>query len=97
MVVGAGRNRLGGGEETGDGDNDNIGDGFRGGVGRGIELGLRRIGGVSGSEQVQWSVMEWGGGRMSDQPRQTTGRKHVRDGQSSSQKLNLEGQSLVLL
>ena len=77
-VVVTGRNRLGGGEETGDGDNNEIGDGFGGGVGRGIKRGLRRRRGVSGSELVEWSGMEQSGGRMSDQPRQTTGRKHDR-------------------
>ena len=40
---GAGRNRLGWGEETVGGDNDEICDGFGGGVGRGIERGLKRI------------------------------------------------------
>ena len=34
---------------------------------------------------------------MSDQPRQTKGRKHGREGQSSRKNLNLEGQSLVIL
>ena len=35
---------------------------------------------------------------MSDQPRQTTGRKHGRGGGESSRKhINLEGQGLVLL
>ena len=54
-VVVTGRNRLGGGEETGGGDKDEIGAGFGGGVGRGIERELGRIGGVSGSERVEWS------------------------------------------
>ena len=56
-------NRLGGGEEKSGGDNDEIGDGFggEGGRGRGIERGLGRRGGVSGSEQVKWSGMERGG------------------------------------
>ena len=53
----------------GSGDNEDIGDGFGGGVGHGIELGIGRIGGVSGSERVEWSGMERGGGRMRDQPR----------------------------
>ena len=61
VVVVAGRNRLGGSEETGGGDNNKIGDGFGGGVGRGIERGLGRRGGVSGSERVKWSGMGWGG------------------------------------
>ena len=47
---------------------------FGGGFGRGIERGLKKIGGVSESDRVKWSGMEQGGGRMSDQPRQTTGR-----------------------
>ena len=41
--------------------------------------------------------MDQGRGRMSDQLRQTKGRKHDREGKSSSKNLNLEGQSLVLL
>ena len=69
VVVVAGRNRLGGGEETGSGDNDKIGDRFGGGVGHGIERGLGRRGGVSGIKWVKWSGMEWGRGQMSDQPR----------------------------
>ena len=89
VMVGTGRNRLVGGEETGGRDNDNIGDGFGGGVGRGIERGLGRREGVSGSKQVKWSGMEQGGGRMSDQPRQTTGRKHGREGQISIKNIKL--------
>ena len=63
-VVGAGRNRPGGGEETGVVVSDKIGDGVRGGVGRGTKRGRVRRGGVSGSEWVKWSGMERGGGRM---------------------------------
>ena len=59
-VVGIVRNRLVGVEETGGGDNNNIGAIFGGGRRRGIELGLSRIGGVSGSERVNWSGMERG-------------------------------------
>ena len=61
VVVGIERNRLGGGEETGGGDNDEIGAGFGGGGRRGIEWGLGRRGGISGSERVEWSGMERGG------------------------------------
>ena len=96
-MVGAGRNRLVVGEGTGSGDNDNkIGDRLGGGVGLGIERGLGRRGGVSGSKRVMWSEMERGGGRVRDRPRQTTGQEHGREGQNSKN-LNLEGQSLVLL
>ena len=95
-VVGAGRNRPGGGEETGDRVNDDIGDRVGGGVGQGIERGRGRRGGVSGSEQVSWSGVDQGGGQMSDHPRQTKGQKHGGEGESSKN-LNLEGQSLVLL
>ena len=96
MVVGAGRNILGGGEEMSGGDNDKIGDGLGGGFGCGIERGIRRRGGVSGSKRVEWSVMEQGGGQISDQPRQITVREQVRE-VGNSKNLNLEGQSLVLL
>ena len=83
-VVGSGRNRPGGGKETGGGVNNEIGDGVGGGVRRGTERGCwSRRGGVSGSERVKWSGMERGGGQMSDQPRQTTGREHGGGGQSS--------------
>ena len=57
-MLGIGRNRLGGGEETGSGDNDAIGAGFVGGGGCGIERGFGRRVGVSGSKQVEWSGME---------------------------------------
>ena len=67
-------NRPGWGKETGGGVNDKIGDGVRGGVGSLIERGLGRRGGVSGRERIKWSGMEWGGGRMSNKPRQTTGK-----------------------
>ena len=56
-VAGTGRYRLGGGEKAGDGGKDGIGVGIGGRVGRGIERGLGRRGGVSGSEQVEWSGM----------------------------------------
>ena len=82
-VVGAGRNRPGGGEEMGCGVNDKIGVGGGGGVGRGTERGCGRRGGVSGSERVKWSRVERGGGRMSDPPRQMTGREHGEEGKSS--------------
>ena len=53
-VVGAGRYRPGGGEETGGRINDKILDRVRGGVGRGVKRGSgRRRGGVSGSERVK--------------------------------------------
>ena len=57
-VVGTGRNRLGRGEETCGGDNDEIGAGFGGGGGHGIKQGIGSRGGVSGSERVEWSEME---------------------------------------
>ena len=57
MVV-TGQHRLGGGEEAGDGDNDDVGVAIGGGVGRGIEQGLGRRGGISGSERVKWIGME---------------------------------------
>ena len=60
-VVGTGRNRLGGGKETGSRDNDEIGAGFGGGGGRGIKRGLGRRGGISGGERVEWIGMDWGG------------------------------------
>ena len=94
-VVGADRNRPGGGEETGGRVNNKIKDRVGGGGGDGIKRGLGSRGGVSGSERFKWSGMEQGGGQMSDQPRQTTVRKHGREVQSR-ENLNLEGQSLVL-
>ena len=57
-VMGTGRNRLGEDKEAGGGYNDDIGVGI--GVGRGIERKLGQRGGVSGSEQVEWSGMAWG-------------------------------------
>ena len=60
-VLGKGRNRLGGGEETVGGDNGKIRAGFGGGGGRGIKRGLRRRRGVSGRDLVKWSGMERGG------------------------------------
>ena len=60
-VVGTGRNRLGGGEETGGGDNDDIRAGIGGGGRRGIERGIGRRGGISGIVRVEWSGMERGG------------------------------------
>ena len=73
-VVGAGRNRLGGGKEEG-------GIGIQGlvvgvGVRLGIERGPGQRGGVEGSKRVKWSGVEWGG--IVTPPRRTTGRKHVR-------------------
>ena len=65
-VVGVGRNRPGGGKETGGGVNDNIGDGVGEGVGRGTKQGHGRRGGVSGSKRVKWSGVDWGRGRMSN-------------------------------
>ena len=59
-VVGAGRNRPGGGDGTGGGVNDEIGDGVGGGVGRGTERGRGRRGGVSRSDRVKWSGAEDG-------------------------------------
>ena len=44
VVVGAGRNRPGGGEETGGGVNNEIGDGVGGGVGQGTKRGCGRRG-----------------------------------------------------
>ena len=60
-VVGAGRNRPGGGEETGGGVNNEIGDRVGGGVGQETERIRGRRGGVSGSERVKWSGLERGG------------------------------------
>ena len=60
-VVRTGRNRLGGGEEIGGGDNDKIGAGYGEGGRRGIEQGLGRRGGISGNERVGWSGIERGG------------------------------------
>ena len=82
-VVGTGWNRLGVGEETGGGDNNEIEAGFGGGGGRGIGQVLGRRGGVSGSEWVKWSGMEQGGGQMIDQTRQTKVWEQVREGKSS--------------
>ena len=58
MVMGTDRHRIGGVEEAGGGDNDNIRVGTGGGVGRGIERGLGRRGGISGSKRVEWSRMK---------------------------------------
>ena len=71
-----GQNRFGGGEETGGRDNDNIGAGLGGGGGRGIERGLGRRKRIISKLAVQ--VERNGAEQMIDQPRQTTGRKHVR-------------------
>ena len=61
-----GQDRLGGSAETGGGIDDGIGDGVRGGVRLGAERDCRRRrGGVSESEQVKWSTVEQGKGRMS--------------------------------
>ena len=60
-VAGTGRHRLGGGKETGGGENDNIGAGFGRGGGGGIERGLGQRGVISGSKRVAWSGMERGG------------------------------------
>ena len=58
-VLGAGRNRPGGGDKTGAGINDKIGDIVRGGVGRGAKRVCgRRRGRVSGSEWVKCSKLE---------------------------------------
>ena len=64
-VVVAGRNRPGGGKETGGGFNDEIGDGVGGGVGQGTERGRRRRGGVSGSERFKWIGLERSGAEWS--------------------------------
>ena len=65
-AVGLVRDRPGGSVKTGGSIiDDEIGDGFRGGFGRGSKRDCgRRRGGVSGSEQVQWSGVEWGGGQL---------------------------------
>ena len=55
-----GRNRLGGGEETAGGDNDNIGARIGGQGRRGIKRGLGGERVISGSERVRWSGMEQG-------------------------------------
>ena len=65
-VVGAVRNRYGGGEEMGGGVNNEIVDGVGGGVGQGTERGRGRRGGVSGNDRVKWRGMDRGGGRMSN-------------------------------
>ena len=78
--MGAGQDIPEGGDETGGGVNDDIGDIFGGGVGRGTERGRGRRGGVSGSDRIKWSIMERGGGRMSDHPdRRRAGNKAGRD------------------
>ena len=59
-MVGTGQHRLGGIEETGGGYNNNIIVRIRGGDGCGIELGLEWRAGISESERVEWSGMEWG-------------------------------------
>ena len=59
-VVGTGRHRLGGREETGGGDNDDIGVRTGGGGRYGIKRGIGRRGRISWSKWVEWSVMEWG-------------------------------------
>ena len=96
-VVGAGRNRPGGGEETGGRVNDEIGDGVGGGVARGTQRGHGRRGGVSGSKRVKWSGMELGRGRMSNQPRQMTGQEHGGEGQSSKKPKLRETESSALI
>ena len=91
-MVGAGRNRPGGGEETGSGVNDEIRYGVGRVVGRGIEWGIGRRGEVSGRNRVKWSGMERVGGQMSDQPRQNmAGRDKV------AKNINLEVHIIVLL
>ena len=95
-VVGAGQHRPVVAEGLCGGINKEIRDKVGGRVRQGNEHGRGRRGGVSGSERVQWSGMEWGGGQMIDnldrrRARNTAGRERV------AKNLNLEGQSLVLL
>ena len=88
-LVGAGRNKPGGGEETGGGVNDKIGDGVGGGVGRTTKRGHGRRVGVPDIKRVKWSGIEQCGGQMSDQPRQSTGQEHRGEGQIRKQKPKL--------
>ena len=62
----------------GGGDNDKIGARFGGGGGRGIEWGLGKRGGVSGSKRVEWSGMERVG-RVINLDRQRAGNTSGRD------------------
>ena len=94
-VVRTRRNRIGGGEETGGGDNDATGSGFGGGSRHGIERGLGRRGGISGSERVKWSRMERGG-RVINLDRQRDRNTAGREKEVAKPKLK-EVQSLVLL
>ena len=71
-VVGAGWHQLGGGIEKG----GRCSNGFGIIVGLGLGRKSGRRGGVEGSEQVEWSGVEWGG-RLTP-PRRTTGKKHGR-------------------
>ena len=80
-MVGTERHRLGGSEETGGKDNGDIGvgGGIGRGVGRGSEQRLGRRGGISGSERVEWSGMEWVG-QVIHQDRRQAGNTAGRDG-----------------
>ena len=88
MVVVIDRYRLVGVEEAGVGDNDNIGVIIGRGVGRESEQGLGWRVVISGSKQVKWGGMEWGG-RVIHQYRQQAGNT-VGGGRRSSKTLNLK-------
>ena len=88
MVMGTDRHRLGGGKEAGGRDNDNIRVRTGGGVGRGIERGLGRRGGISVSERVEWSRMKWSG-RVINQYRRREGNTSG-GGRRSRKKLNIK-------
>ena len=64
---------MGGGKEEGSEGNNGTGVRIGGGVGHGIKRGLRPRGGVSGSERVEWSGMEWVG-RVNHLDRQWAGK-----------------------
>ena len=94
-MVGTGRNRLGGGEETGGRDNNDIRAVLGGGDRHGIERGLGQRGGISGSEWVEWSGTERGG-RVITLDRQGARNMAGRGDVVEKPKLK-ERQSLVLL
>ena len=58
-MLGAGRNQLGGGKEEGGRGRGGLGFGV--GLRIGIKRGPGRNRGVKGSDQVEWSRVDWGG------------------------------------
>ena len=88
MVLGTDRYKLRGDKEAGGRDNNDTGVGIRRGVGRGSKRGLGRRGGISGSERVKCSVMEWGV-RVIHQDRQREGNKEG-GRRCSSKNINLK-------